>query len=123
MEARRQARRHLLRHLRDRGVNDSPFGGAPSLRRGGAPFSLNPKMEETSEPKLPPPEAEYLGVRGYFIELLHGIGEMAGLGLLWSLEAVRNVFFRVLDRVNVKARPPRRVSAFPPGKPRSRKTA
>jgi hypothetical protein len=80
-------------------------------------------MEETSEQKLPPPEAEQLGVRGYFIELLHGVGVMAGLGLLWSLEAVRNVFFRILDRANVKARPHRRVSAFPPGSPRRHKAA
>jgi hypothetical protein len=80
-------------------------------------------MQETSEQKLLPPEAEYLGVRGYFIELLHGVGVMAGLGLLWSLESVRNVFFNVLDRLNVKARPHRKVSAFPPGSPRRRKTA
>ena len=80
-------------------------------------------MEETSEQKLLPAEVEHLGVRGYFIELVHGVGVMAGLGLLWSLEAVRNVFFSVLDRFNVKARPSRRVSAFPPGSPRRRKAA
>jgi len=43
--------------------------------------------------------------------------------LLWSLEAVRNAFFRVLDRLNIKARPNRRASAFPPGSPRRRKAA
>lgn len=97
--------------------------GAPSLRRDGAPFSLNHQMQETSEQKQLPPEAEQLGVRGYFVELLHGVGVMAGLGLLWSLEAVRNVFFSILDSFNIKARPPRRVSAFPPGSPRRRKAA
>ncbi len=80
-------------------------------------------MQETPEQKQLPLEAEYLGVGGYFLELLHGIGVMLGLGLLWSLEAVRNVFFTVLDRLNVKARPHRRVSAFPPGSPRRRKAA
>ncbi len=66
---------------------------------------------------------EQLGVKGYFIEVVHGVGVMAGLGLLWSLEAVRNTFFRVLDRLNIKARPSRRASAFPPGSPRRRKAA
>ena len=69
------------------------------------------------------PETEYLGLGGYFLELLHGIGVMLGLGLLWSLEAVRNAYFATLDRLNVKARPHRRVSAFPPGRARRRKTA
>ena len=93
------------------------------MRTGGAPFSLNGKMQETPEQKQLPVEVERLGVGGYFIELIHGIGVMAGLGLLWSLEAVRNVFFNILDRFNVKARPRRKVSAFPPGSPRRHKAA
>jgi len=80
-------------------------------------------MQETSEQKQLPLEMEQLGVKGYFIEVVHGVGVMAGLGLLWSLEAVRNTFFRVLDRLNIKARPSRRASAFPPGCPRRRKAA
>jgi hypothetical protein len=80
-------------------------------------------MQETSEQKQLPLEMEQLGVKGYFIEVVHGVGVMAGLGLLWSLEAVRNTFFRVLDRLNIKARPSRRASAFPPGSPRRRKAA
>jgi hypothetical protein len=80
-------------------------------------------MQETPEQKQLPLEAEQLGVGGYFVELLHGVGVMAGLGLLWSLEAVRNVYFSALDRLNIKARPSRRASAFPPGSPRPRKTA
>jgi hypothetical protein len=80
-------------------------------------------MEETPEQKQMPLDAEQLGVKGYLIELMHGIGVMLGLALLWSLEAVRNVFFSVLDRFNVKARPNQRASAFPPGSPRRRKAA
>jgi hypothetical protein len=80
-------------------------------------------MQETPEQKQLPLEAEQLGVRGFFLELIHGIGEMAGLALLWALEAVRNVWFRTLDRLNIKARPSRRVSAFPPGSPKRRKAA
>ncbi|HLX37621.1 MAG TPA: hypothetical protein VKR29_07465 [Candidatus Binataceae bacterium] len=78
-------------------------------------------MQETPEQQQLPPEAEQLGVGGFFKELVHGIGEMAGLGLLWALEAVRNVWFRTLDRLNIKARPSRRASAFPPGRPRRHK--
>jgi hypothetical protein len=80
-------------------------------------------MQETSEQKQLPLEMEQLGVKGYLIEVIHGVGVMAGLGLLWSLEAVRNSFFRVLDRLNIKAKPNQRASAFPPGSPRRRKAA
>jgi hypothetical protein len=79
-------------------------------------------MQEAPEQKQLPLDSEQLGVGGFFLELIHGIGVMLGLALLWSLEAVRNVFFAILDRLNVKARPHRRVSAFPPGSPRPRKT-
>jgi hypothetical protein len=50
-------------------------------------------------------------------ETFAGVGVMLGLSLLWLLEAVRNVFFRALDRLNLRPRP-RRASAFPPGRPR-----
>jgi len=81
------------------------------------------QMQETPEQKQLLPDAEQLTVGGYFIELIHGIGVMSGLALLWSLEAVRNLCFRILDRSGRKARPPRRVSAFPPGRPRNHKAA
>ncbi len=80
-------------------------------------------MEEIPEQKQIPLEIEQLGMKGYFVELVHGTGVMLGLGLLWSLEAVRNFWFRSLDHLNIKARPSRRVSAFPPGSPRRHKTA
>jgi hypothetical protein len=80
-------------------------------------------MQENPEQKQLPLDAEQLGVGGFLQELIQGIGKMLGLGLLWALEGVRNVFFRLLDRLNVKARPHRRVSAFPPGSPRRRKAA
>jgi len=80
-------------------------------------------MQEAPEQKQLPLEMEQLGVKGYLVEVIHGVGVMAGLGLLWSLEAVRNAFFRVLDRLNIKAKPNQRASAFPPGSPRRRKAA
>jgi hypothetical protein len=75
-------------------------------------------MQETPEQKQLPFDSEQLGIGGFFSELLQGIGKMLGLGLLWGLEEVRNVYFGILDRLNVKTRPRRRVSAFPPGSPR-----
>jgi hypothetical protein len=74
-------------------------------------------MQETVENKPTQIEPEPLTRVGFFIEILNGIGVMLGLALLWFLEGVRNSFFRLLDRMNVKARA-RKGSAFPPGRPR-----
>jgi len=51
------------------------------------------------------------------VEILHGLGIALGLSLLWTMEAVRDRVFRLLDRVNVRPRI-RPASAFPPGQPR-----
>jgi len=66
-----------------------------------------------------PLEIEKLGPGVTILEIFHGIGIALGLSLLWTLEAIRNRFFRALDRMNVGSRP-RRASAFPPGRPRKR---
>jgi hypothetical protein len=80
-------------------------------------------MQDTSKQKQLPLEQEQLGLGGFLGAALHGIGVMLGLGLLWGLEKVRNEYFRILDRLKVKARPRGRVSAFPPGIPRRHKSA
>ena len=61
---------------------------------------------------------EALGRIGFITSVLYGIGVSLGLALLWFMEIVRNAFFRVLDRLNVKPRRRRSASAFPPGQPR-----
>jgi hypothetical protein len=66
-------------------------------------------------------EAEQLTKREVAGQVFAGIGIAAGLALLWAMETVRNAYFRLLDRLNVKPRR-RRASAFPPGKPRRRRT-
>lgn len=91
------------------------------MQPGDAPFSLMSQMQESSEQKQLPVDPYHLGVSGYLVEVIHGTAVMMGLALLWSLEGVRNVFFRLLDRWNIRSRPPRKVSAFPPGQPRRRK--
>lgn len=60
-----------------------------------------------------------LSTAGFLFYILHGLGVSLGLCLLWALEAVRNGCFRLLDRMNLKART-RKASAFPPGQPRKR---
>jgi hypothetical protein len=55
-------------------------------------------------------------------EIIGGIGRTAGLTLLWGLEIVRDSYFRLLDRLNVRPRH-KRASAFPPGQPRKRTPA
>ncbi len=75
----------------------------------------NDKPEETLQ-------IEQLDARSTFLEIVYGTGITIGLGLLWMLEAVRDGFFRWLDRLNVRPRA-RRASAFPPGRPRRHTTA
>jgi hypothetical protein len=67
----------------------------------------------SQEPYVP----EALGAGGFFGSVLYGIGVSLGLALLWFMEVVRNIYFRALDRLNVKPRR-RNASAFPPGQPR-----
>ena len=72
-------------------------------------------MEHPEQPELQV-EPQPFGRWEFFLQLLQGIGIAAGLALLWMMETVRNAYFRMLDRFNVKPRK-RRASAFPPGKP------
>jgi hypothetical protein len=65
-----------------------------------------------------PPDIEQLSTLSYLSELVQGIGITLGLGILWGLEVVRNAYFRLLERLNLKPRRPRRASAFPPGRPK-----
>lgn len=60
-------------------------------------------------------------LRGFELatEIVGGVGRALGLTLLWGMEIVRDSYFRVLDRLNIRPRH-RRASAFPPGKPKRR---
>ena len=53
-------------------------------------------------------------------EIAGAVGRALGLTLFWGLEIVRDWYFRLLDRLNVRPRP-KRASAFPPGQPKKRK--
>jgi hypothetical protein len=53
------------------------------------------------------------------LEIVGGVGRTLGLTLLWGLEIVRDSYFRLLDRLNVRPRH-KRASAFPPGQPKKR---
>ena len=64
---------------------------------------------------------ERLGWRQGLIEVITGIAITVGLALLWGLEGLRNAFFRLLDRMNLKPWA-RQGSAFPPGRPRKLKS-
>jgi hypothetical protein len=73
------------------------------------------KARISQEPYTP----EALTRIGVFFSVLYGIGVSLGLALLWLMEVVRNIYFRILDRFNIKPRR-RPASAFPPGQPRKR---
>jgi len=76
-------------------------------------------MATTEETRPPAPlEIEQLSTLSYLSEVVQGTGITLGLGILWGLEIVRNAYFRLLDRLNLKARRRRRASAFPPGRPK-----
>jgi len=69
-----------------------------------------------------PAQREELHGLAFVGEVLRGIGATIGLAILWALEIVRDRFFNLLDRLNVR---PRRkgATAFPPGKPKHRSAA
>lgn len=83
----------------------------------------HPHPEEHTEAADPvdagSPIVRPLSTGSFLLYVLHGIGVTLGLCLLWILEAVRNGYFRLLDRTGIKARS-RKASAFPPGQPRKR---
>lgn len=75
-------------------------------------------MQEELKPSQEPFEIEQLSRREHFTQSANGVGVAVGLAVLWLMEIVRDKFFRLLDRLNVKPRRRRRASAFPPGRPR-----
>lgn len=78
-------------------------------------------MTEQARKPEDPLQVEQLGARATMLEVAYGVGIMLGLWLLRLLENVRDGFFRLLDRVNLRPRV-RRASAFPPGRPRRHTT-
>jgi hypothetical protein len=75
---------------------------------------------ETGEEKVQVKvEVAPLRGRALVLEVAGGVGRALGLTLLWGLEIVRDSFFRMLDRLNVRPRH-KRASAFPPGQPKKR---
>lgn len=77
-------------------------------------------MEHAGQPQIQA-KAQPLGRGEFVVELLEGIAIAAGLCLLWVMEVVRDSYFHLLDRLNLKPRKLTRASAFPPGKPRRRR--
>ncbi|MGO9605524.1 MAG: hypothetical protein ACLQAT_19405 [Candidatus Binataceae bacterium] len=78
-------------------------------------------METATEQPAVRVEIEHLTKGHYLLELTHGIGLTLGMLILWGLEVVRNAYFHLLDRLNVKPRRNMRASAFPPGRPKKQK--
>ena len=76
---------------------------------------------ETTQEKAPV-EIKIEPLRGLplVLEVAGGVGRTLGLTLLWGLEIVRDSYFRLLDRLNVRPRH-KRASAFPPGEPKKQR--
>ncbi|MGD0073452.1 MAG: hypothetical protein ABSD31_03840 [Candidatus Binataceae bacterium] len=60
-------------------------------------------------------EPERLTKIDFTIQVIRGIAVALGLTLLWTMEAVRDRFFRLLDHMGVPSIRWRKASAFPPG--------
>ena len=90
------------------------------MNPGASPPNLSLWMETTEETRPTPLPVEQLSTLSYLSEVAQGIGITLGLGILWGLEIVRNSYFRLLERLNLKPRR-RRASAFPPGRPKKRR--
>lgn len=73
-------------------------------------------MGSQETPNEVDPALDRLTFGQHVLEVLRGIGLALGMTLLWTMEIVRDAYFRLLDRWNIKARR-RGASAFPPGKP------
>jgi hypothetical protein len=67
------------------------------------------------------PEHDELRTPTLVKEVFAGIGIASGLALLWAFEAMRDRYFRLLDRMNVRPWS-HRGSAFPAGRPRRHTT-
>ncbi len=80
-------------------------------------------MDESAREGAVSVEIDRLDKLAVLKEFARGTAVVLGLGLLWALEAGRNALFRLLDRMNIRARRHRRASAFPPGRPRRRSAA
>jgi len=76
-------------------------------------------MAEISDTNVATPvEVEQLSRGDLFRQILIGVGISSGLALLWTMESVRNVVFRVLNALHIPARRRRRGSAYPAGQAR-----
>ena len=65
---------------------------------------MNDSVQQHARAGVQPYAPEQLSLGGFFGAVLYGIGVTLGLALLWVMEIFRNLFFRALDRLNVKPR-------------------
>jgi hypothetical protein len=61
------------------------------------------------------PEIEQMTRGDHLFQILCGVGIASGLALLWTMESIRNLTFRVLNALHIPARRHKRGSAFPAG--------
>jgi hypothetical protein len=84
-------------------------------------LSVDGLMPDDVEKNAVRPEYDELRTPSLIKEVFTGIGIASGLALLWAFEAMRDRYFRLLDRMNVRPWS-HRGSAFPAGRPRKHRT-
>ncbi len=93
-------------------------GGLKPLTLALSVGGLMPDDVEKNEVR---PQHDELRTPSLVQEVFTGIGIASGLALLWAFEAMRDRYFRLLDRMNVRPWS-HRGSAFPAGRPRKHAT-
>jgi hypothetical protein len=84
-------------------------------------LSVDEPMPDDVEKTEARPEYDELRLPSLIKEVFAGVGIATGLALLWAFEAMRDRYFRLLDRMNVRPWS-HRGSAFPAGRPRRHRT-
>jgi hypothetical protein len=85
---------------------------------------MDTQQPQTPQIQNPEPTLKIPQLRGFafVLEILRAIGSLAGMSILWGLEIIRDKFFSVLERWNVRPRR-KHASAFPPGRPKQKTAA
>ncbi len=77
--------------------------------------SLELMPELTDSRSETAPEIEQMTGADHLFQILCGVGIASGLALLWTMETVRNLVFRALNVLHIRARRHKRGTAFPAG--------
>jgi hypothetical protein len=104
------------------GARIVPYGTRPnalSLNDPARTSNVVVMVDLTESSYQPAHQVEQLTGKDHLYQILCGTGIASGLALLWALETMRNIVFRLLNALKIPARRHKRGSAFPAGPKRA----